>query len=126
VAFGGTAISEGAAEETLGRLHELSADLRGAALCAPDGSLIAAIGPDDPDGPAWERAVRELWEAADGATGDSGARTVHVGTEEGEVFGVRADHASIVATADRFALASLMLCDLRAVLRDLSEPGGEG
>jgi hypothetical protein len=35
------------------------------------------------------------------------------------VFAVRTAAASIVATSERFALASLMFCDLRALLRDL-------
>ena len=42
-------------------------------------------------------------------------------TEEGEVFAVRHEGLGAVAVADRFTLASLMIFDMRAVLRDLAK-----
>ena len=50
---------------------------------------------------------------------------VSFSVEQGEIFAVR--HAGLVALAvtDRFALASLLLFDMRAVLHDLAE-GGDG
>ena len=41
--------------------------------------------------------------------------------EGGEVFATRVDGVTAIAVTDRFALSSLMLCDLRAALRELSE-----
>jgi hypothetical protein len=43
-----------------------------------------------------------------------------VGTEDGEAFAVRHAGLALVAAADRFTLAGLMLFDIRAVLRDLA------
>jgi hypothetical protein len=47
-----------------------------------------------------------------------------VATEAGEAFAVRQSGLAMVAVADRFTLASLMLFDMRTVLRDLAS--GEG
>ena len=40
-------------------------------------------------------------------------------TEDGEAFAVRQGELAMVAVAERFTLASLMIFDMRAVLRDL-------
>jgi hypothetical protein len=48
-----------------------------------------------------------------------------VATGNGEVLAVRGPSGSAIALADRFALASLVLSDLRAVVREL-EPGEPG
>jgi hypothetical protein len=102
------------AETLLGRLRELSTDLRAAAIFGAGGEQLAAS-----DGAIdWGERAAALWAAADGSATAS-PDAVHVGTEEGEVFAVRTAAASIVATSERFALASLMFCDLRALLRDL-------
>lgn len=103
-----------AAETLLARLEELSTDLRAAAMFGAGGEQLAAT-----DGAIdWGERAAALWAAADRS--DAGpAEAVHVGSEAGEVFAVRTPAASIVATCERFALASLMFCDLRAVLRDL-------
>jgi hypothetical protein len=103
-----------AAEAAVGRLREMSADLRGCALLGPGGELLAATGEAD----RWGEPARELLSAADEA-GDEAATQVHVATEDGEVFAVREDGLAMVAVADRFTLASLMLFDLRTVLRGL-------
>jgi hypothetical protein len=42
-----------------------------------------------------------------------------VATEDGEAFAVRHEDLAMVAVAERFTLASLMIFDMRAVLRDL-------
>lgn len=105
------------ARELLGRLAERSPDLRAVALLGADGKQIAAS--DDAD---WAAGAAALWRSAD-ASGP-GVREVHVATEDGEVFAVRGSGASIVATSERFALASLMLCDLRAALRELGLMAG--
>jgi len=102
------------AEVAVARLEAMSADLRGCAILDPSGALLAASG----DGATWEGAARALLAAADAAAGEP-VTQAQVGTEEGEAFAVRHEGFAIVAASDRFALASLMFCDLRAVLRDL-------
>lgn len=102
------------AERGLARLRELSPDIRAAAVLSRDGKVIAA----DPAG-AWEGPVGSLWAAADAA--GAGAIHLHVGTEDGELFAVRDETRAVVAVSRRFALASLMVSDLRALLRDLGK-----
>jgi hypothetical protein len=110
--------SEADAAAALARFQEMSADLRGAAILAADGSALAATGDVD----LWGTVARELLTAADAAGPERAAR-VHVATEDGEAFAVREAGLAIVAVADRFALASLMLFDMRAVLRDAAAEG---
>ena len=105
---------EADAAAAVARLREMSADLRGCAILAADGSALAATGDSD----AWAQAGTGLLAAAD-AAGSGPAARVHVGTEDGEAFALRHGGLAIVAVADRFTLASLMLFDMRAVLRDL-------
>ena len=107
------------AEVALARLRAMSADLRGAAILAADGTPLAVSGEVE----RWESAGRAFLEAADAAAGEA-VTQAHVGTEDGEAFAVRQDGYAVVAAADRFTLASLMLFDMRAVLRDLL--GGAG
>jgi hypothetical protein len=102
------------AEVAVARLAAMSADLRGCAVLDPDGAPLAASG----DSAAWGEAARELLAAADAAAGEPAVQA-HVGTEDGEAFAVRHEGFALVAAAERFALASLMLFDMRAVLRDL-------
>jgi predicted regulator of Ras-like GTPase activity (Roadblock/LC7/MglB family) len=114
------------ASTALARLREMSPDLRGAAILAADGSLLAASGDEE----AWRDAAQGLLEAADRA-GSGPAARAHVATEDGEAFALRFGELAIVAVAERFTLASLMLFDMRAVLRDLVAPAaaasvGEG
>lgn len=113
-------ISGEAAEGALAYLTEMSPDLRGAAIAGPDGSVLAASG----DPVRWGEDTAALLEVADRAGGEP-VEQIHIGTEQGEVFALR--HAGLVAVAvtERFALASLMLFDLRSLLRDLTR-GGDG
>jgi hypothetical protein len=103
-----------AAEAAVGRLQEMSADLRGCALIGPGGQVLAATGEAD----RWGGPAPELLSAAD-AAGDEPASHVHVATEDGEAFAVRHEDLAMVAVTERFTLASLMIFDMRAVLRDL-------
>lgn len=103
---------ERVARRLLERLDQASPDLRGAALFDAAGVQLVAS-----DGADWTARAKALWRAADGER--AGGTQLHVGTELGEVFAVRDARASIVATSERFALASLMLSDLRALLREL-------
>jgi predicted regulator of Ras-like GTPase activity (Roadblock/LC7/MglB family) len=102
------------AEVAIARLQAMSADLRGCAIVSPDGSVLAASGDTD----AWGRVASGVIAAADAAAGEA-VTHAHVGTEDGEVFVVREQEYAVVAAADRFALAGLMVFDIRAALRDL-------
>ncbi|MBS1880386.1 MAG: hypothetical protein JST31_12800 [Actinobacteria bacterium] len=109
------------AEAALAFLSEMSPDLRGAAILAGDGAVLAASGEAD----AWGGAARDLLAAADAADPEP-AEQVHVGSESGEVFALRHRGLVAVAVTERFALASLMLFDMRQALRDLALAGGSG
>jgi predicted regulator of Ras-like GTPase activity (Roadblock/LC7/MglB family) len=109
---GGPSVAD--AEVAIARLEAMSADLRGCAIVAPDGSLLAASG----DADAWATAADGVIAAADAAAGEP-VTHAHVGTEDGEVFVVREQGFVLVAATDRFALAGLMVFDIRAALRDL-------
>jgi hypothetical protein len=93
----------------------MSADLRGCAVLDGNGTVLATAG----DAAAWEAGTRELFAAAD-SVGSGQASHVHVATEAGEVFAVRDHGLAMIAVSERFTLASLMLFDMRAVLRDLA------
>jgi hypothetical protein len=93
----------------------MSADLRGCVILDSGGEALAASGPLD----AWAEAGRAMLAAADTAAGEPVAHA-HVGTEDGEAFAVRHAGFAVVAAAERFTLAGLMLFDIRAVLRDLA------
>lgn len=104
----------GEAERAVDRLAEMSIDLRSCAVFGSDGELLATSGPGD-----WGTLAASLWSAAE-VRGRPRPTQIHVATEGGEVFAVRTSSGSAIAVGDRFALASLMFCDLRAALRDLN------
>jgi predicted regulator of Ras-like GTPase activity (Roadblock/LC7/MglB family) len=114
------AVSGEAAAGALAYLTEMSPDLRGGAILDAEGAVLAAGGRPE----RWRDDAVALLAAADGA-GEEPVEQLHIGGEQGEVFAVR--HAGLVALAvtDRFALASLLLFDMRAILRDLAA-GGDG
>jgi len=114
------AVSGDAAEAALAYLTEMSPDLRGAAILAGDGSVLAAAGHPD----RWREDAAELLAVADRA-GDEPVERLHIATEQGEVFAVRHAGLAAVAVTERFALASLLHFDMRSVLRDLAG-GGDG
>ena len=110
------------AQVAVARLEAMSVDVRGCAILGPGGRLLAASG--DPE--TWEAAAGALLAAADAAAGEP-ATQAHVGTEDGEAFAVRHQGFAIVVAAERFTLASLMVLDMRTVLRDLlAGPAGNG
>jgi predicted regulator of Ras-like GTPase activity (Roadblock/LC7/MglB family) len=114
------AVSGEAAEAALAYLTEMSLDLRGAAILAGDGRVLAASGHPD----RWQEDAATLLAVADRA-GDAPVEQIHIATEQGEVFAVRHAGLAAVAVTDRFALASLLHFDMRSVLRDLAA-GGDG
>jgi predicted regulator of Ras-like GTPase activity (Roadblock/LC7/MglB family) len=105
-----------AAEAALAFLTEMSPDLRGAAILAADGSVLAASA--EPG--RWREDVAALFAIAD-AAGNESVEQVHVATEQGEVFALRHEGLAAVAVAERFALASLLFFDMRSSLRDLAK-----
>lgn len=107
--------SSAAAERALARLEEMSADLRSAAILDADARVIAASGDAD-----WVEGAREIWAAAD-ELGEPRVTQVHVATDDGELFAARAGGLSAIALSRRHALASLMFCDLRSILREAAD-----
>ncbi len=108
-----------AAEAAVARMSEMSPDLRGCAILDAGGRALAATGDRD----LWAKAGRALLAAADRA-GEEPATHAHVATEDGEAFALRHEGLAMVAVAERFVLASLMIFDMRAVLRELAREAG--
>lgn len=106
------------AEAALAFLTEMSPDLRGAAILGPGGEVLAATG-EEPE--RWGEDAAALFAAADGAE-EVPVEQVHIATEQGEVFAIRNAGLAAVTVTDRFALASLMLFDMRSTLRQLASP----
>lgn len=106
---------DGSAAAALAFLTEMSPDLRGAAILAADGTVLAASG--EPE--RWGEDVAALLAVADRAEGEA-VEQVHVATEQGEVFALRHEGLVAVAVTERFALASLMFFDMRSTLRELA------
>jgi predicted regulator of Ras-like GTPase activity (Roadblock/LC7/MglB family) len=112
-----TAPSEESAEAALAFLTEMSPDLRGAAVLGAEGEVLAATGGEPM---RWAEDAATLFAAADAAE-DTPVEQVHIATEQGEVFAIRNKGLTAVAVTDRFALASLILFDMRSMLRELGK-----
>jgi hypothetical protein len=110
--------SEESAAAALEFLAEMSPDLRGAAILGPEGEVLAATGEERG---RWGEDAAALFAAADEAEGVP-VEQVHIATEQGEVFAIRNAGLAAVTVTERFALASLMLFDLRSTLRRLATP----
>jgi hypothetical protein len=110
---GGRAL-ERAARRALDGFLGLSGDVRGAVILTADGEVLAASG----DAARWGAAARALLDAANRAAGEPVA-CAHVATEDGEAYLVLEDGVAIAAVTERYALASLVLSDMRATLRGL-------
>jgi predicted regulator of Ras-like GTPase activity (Roadblock/LC7/MglB family) len=95
----------------------MSPDLRGAAVLGPDGEVLAVT---DGEPERWAEDAVTLFAAADTAE-DAPVEQVHIATEQGEVFAIRNEGLAAVAVTDRFALASLILFDMRSMLRELGK-----
>jgi predicted regulator of Ras-like GTPase activity (Roadblock/LC7/MglB family) len=118
------------AEAALSFLTEMSPDLRGGAILTADGTVLAASS----EAVEWATEAVALLSLAD-AAGEEPVEQVHVATQAGEVFALRAEGFAAVVVTERFALASLTFFDLRSALRELAkggveeaglrEPGGE-
>jgi hypothetical protein len=101
--------------QAVSNLEQISPQMRGCAILSEEGEVLAASG----DAESWGTAARELIAAADSAGGEAVAHA-HVATGNGEAFCVREHELVAVAVTDRFALASLMLFDMRITLRQLA------
>jgi len=112
-----TAPSGESAEAVLAFLTEMSPDLRGAAVLGPGGEVLAATG-EEPE--RWGEDAAALLAAADAAE-ERPVEQVHIATEQGEVFAIRGGGLAAVGVTERFALASLMLFDMRSMLRELAK-----
>jgi len=112
-----TAPDAESAEAALAFLTEMSPDLRGAAILGPDAEVLAATG-EEPE--RWAEDAAALFAAADAAEG-APVEQVHIATEQGEVFAIRNAGLAAVTVTERFALASLMLFDMRSTLRQLAQ-----
>jgi hypothetical protein len=108
-------------EAAVSYLDDISPQLRGCAILDEAGSVLASSG--DGDEAEWQRAAGALMHAVDGASGERAAHA-HIATPDGEVFLVRQDGLIGIAGTERFVLASLMVFDLRAALRELAAAGG--
>ena len=105
-------------ERAAERLCELSADVRAAVLLDAAGSLAAA----SDDARELGELARRLFEEVDRATRDwdtEPPEQVEVQVPGGVVFASRTPRWTLAAVAKRGALSSLMLYDLRALLREL-------
>jgi len=109
--------SSESAEAALAFLTEMSPDLRGAAVLGPEGEVLAATG-EEPG--RWGEDAAALLAAADAAE-ESPVEQVHIATEQGEVFAIRHASLAAIAVTERFALASLLLFDMRSMLRQLGK-----
>ncbi len=114
------AVSGDAAATALAYLTEMSPDLRGGAILDSGGAVLAAS--EHPD--RWREDAAALLDVADRA-GEEAVEQLHIATEQGEVFALRHAGLTAVAVTERFALASLLLFDMRSALRDLAA-GGDG
>jgi predicted regulator of Ras-like GTPase activity (Roadblock/LC7/MglB family) len=113
-----TAPAPADAEAALSFLTEMSPDLRGGAILTGDGTVLAASG----DAAAWAEEAVNLLRVADAAGNepDEPVEQIHVATQSGEVFALRAHGLAAVTVTERFALASLTFFDMRSVLRELT------
>lgn len=108
-----------AVTEMVERLHELAPGIRAIAVLHGD-ELVAASSEG-----AWRERSLRLWELADAEPVDAGAASqIHVGVEEGEVFGLRDGELRVVAITNRLVLASLVFWDMRAIVRGIRSRGG--
>jgi predicted regulator of Ras-like GTPase activity (Roadblock/LC7/MglB family) len=104
------------AEAALSFLTEMSPDLRGGAILTADGTVLAASS----EPVEWATEAVALLSLAD-AAGAEPVEQVHVATQAGEVFALRAEGFAAVVVTERFALASLTFFDLRSALRELAK-----
>lgn len=106
-----------AAERALEEFIEGCLELREGAVLDARGRALAASSSRD-----WSGIAGDALAAA--REGREGPPTqIHVSSSEGELFILEGGSGTVVATADRFALASLVFMDMRALLRNVAGNG---
>lgn len=103
-----------AARSALDYLAQLQPGLKGSAIFARDGVLLACLGANS----VWAERGAELLATLDSAVEDS-VKEGHIATLSGEVFVQSGERHRLVAVAERFVLASLLSFDMRTVLRQV-------
>jgi predicted regulator of Ras-like GTPase activity (Roadblock/LC7/MglB family) len=83
-----------------------------------DGTVLAASS----EAAEWATEAVALLTVAD-ATGEERVEQIHVATQAGEVFALRAHGFAAVVVTDRFPLSSLVFFDMRSALRELAKGG---
>jgi predicted regulator of Ras-like GTPase activity (Roadblock/LC7/MglB family) len=116
-----TAPAPADAEAALSFLTEMSPDLRGGAILTADGTVLAASS----EAAEWATEAVALLKVAD-AAGDERVEQIHVATQAGEVFALRAYGFAAVAVTERFTLTSLTFFDMRSALREMAKGSGDG
>ncbi len=111
-----TAPAPADAEAALSFLTEMSPDLRGGAILTADGTVLAASS----EAAEWATEAVALLSVAD-AAGAEAVEQIHVATQAGEVFALRAYGFAAVAVTERFTLTSLTFFDMRSALRELAK-----
>jgi predicted regulator of Ras-like GTPase activity (Roadblock/LC7/MglB family) len=111
-----TAPAPADAEAALSFLTEMSPDLRGGAILTADGTVLAASS----EAAEWATEAVALLGVAD-AAGAEPVEQIHVATQAGEVFALRAYGFAAVAVTERFTLTSLTFFDMRSALRELAK-----
>ena len=104
------------AERAVALMGEISDGLRGCAIVGPGNRPLAASG----EASVWAEAAGRLMGAARAARENEQPASIHVGTEDGEAFAVRSGELTMVAVTDRFTLTSLVISDMRTLLRDVA------
>jgi predicted regulator of Ras-like GTPase activity (Roadblock/LC7/MglB family) len=110
-----TAPAPADAEAALSFLTEMSPDLRGGAILTADGTVLAASS----EAAEWATEAVALLRIAD-AAGEETVEQIHVATQAGEVFALRAYGFAAIVVTERFALSSLTFFDMRSALRELA------
>jgi len=113
-----TAPAPADAEAALSFLTEMSPDLRGGAILTADGTVLAATS----EAAEWATEAVALLTIADAAGGEP-VEQLHVATQAGEVFALRAEGFATMVVTERFALSSLTFFDMRSALRELAKGG---
>lgn len=107
----------------LAYLDELSTDIRAAAVLDESGAVAARSGFDEGADDGLGELLAGLFDGAAAAAGDGPAPDqLEVALPEGLVYAVRGSGWTLAVVAGRYALSSLMLYDLRMVVRDLAGP----
>jgi predicted regulator of Ras-like GTPase activity (Roadblock/LC7/MglB family) len=106
-------------------LDELSTDIEAVVVLDRDGRVAAVSGEDDERKDRMRELVVALLERADAAAPGKGVDQLEIQTADGSVFAVRGSDWTVAVVAGRKPLASLMFYDLRNVVSDLGEGGGE-